>query len=105
MVHYISGNKKIKSLAEKCISGKYPLSCEVVGQSFDGKGENEKWSYEIRTPRAVIGEFDYFPLDHKVEVRALPDEPFTFGENYRKRLESNLQTLIKVEFSGTVVKD
>lgn len=103
MIGYLDGRGIIKSLIEKCGQGVgFSLNCVLAGQF--GKGENEKWSYDIRSPRVKIGEINYFPLGNKVEVRALPDEPFTLGENYRKKFESDLQTLVDMEFIGTRVK-
>lgn len=103
MIGYLDGRSIIKSLIEKCGQGiGFPLNCILVGQ-FE-KGKNEKWSYDIRTPRVKIGEIDYFPLNNKVEVRALPNEPFTLGENYRKQFENDLQTLVDMEFVGTRIK-
>jgi len=39
-----------------------------------------------------------------VKVKSLTHLPMTLGEDYRKQLEHDLQTLIKVEFGGTQVE-
>lgn len=116
--------KKIIKLVNKCLQGT-GLECKLGTDIDRVPKKSVSWGvahYSLRLEGSQVGlidlYFEDYPIeklpadgikkaDHygitieKIEVKPFPDAPLTLGEDYRKQLEEDLRTLVKVEFQGT----
>lgn len=106
MLEYKKDSGKIEELINEYLKetdSKY-LRCKVgIRYDLDLRGRGEYWIYELflRSPELQIGSIFYWPSDKKIEVnREALREPrtltLTLRENYRKKIEDDLQALVKI---------
>lgn len=104
MLEYEKDAGRIEGLIKKCLKGREDLDCRIVARAYPNK-EGEHWVYSLFTMKEQIGSIQYHPSNHKIKVNSFPFLPLTLGEEYKKQLEDDLQTLVDVEFVGTYCKE
>lgn len=102
MLNYKENNGKIEELTIKCIKGTN-LICKSGTDlnrrpKSDGK---ENWIYSLRFQDQQIGMIQFYPLNYEIKINIFSDLPLTLGEEYKKQLKHDLQTLVNIEFNGT----
>jgi hypothetical protein len=104
MLEYKKDAGKIEELINEYLKetdSKY-LRCKTgIRYELDLRGRGEYWIYELflRSPELQIGSIFYWPSDKKIEVnREVLCDPrtLTLREDYRKRIEDDLQALVKI---------
>lgn len=104
MLEYKKDAEKIELLVNKYLketNSKY-LRCKTgIRYTLNLMGEEEYWIYELflQRPKLQVGSIYYWPSNKKLEVnREVLCDPrtLTLREEYRKEIEDDLQTLVKL---------